>query len=665
MDWHTPPHIRRSQQVIESKHHHSELHSPAAVISQNIDKQRRHVLELEKETLWLQSEINSLTRQLVAIDESIKTKQNSPSENVRIFAETENVTNSIVKLCAAWMFSPGTRRNPGTPPASVTSDSRITERSSTDLLTVCSGLIDAPSTGRVDDHLGAFARSLNDSLHLQVSIVHAAPEKDSTFRVLFVVPGVDATGLSKMFEVLMSTAEDKLPPGGKFLLDVTHSIEVDAKPRIDSHVDPVPSPLIPSVAPTDAALSDSKRPQSVRSTPAVPVAASQKTPTRDNAWGRAPRHLLTQPLEEPRAVLIRSSASMGESVGIPAPSRDHFPASVAAASVNERPPVFRRSSLSKDAQSWLVSDDVPAPLTGAPATVSVEAVAAVQQTPVIDSQSPLLEAPSVAVSPPVQLPEPHRSEELLADTAEPVLVSPVEHIMASPDVDQDKSSKVSSSEAGPVKSSKAPFASVGLPVVPLDLNTEEIERVTSNVRGEGISSPSVKARVMAYEERTSPGPSDRRSSASGSVRLNDALPTSERNDTFVLECELLPVARSGRNSPGNESSKSSARSSRLDAWGKKALPSLASMTMARPHSMFLAPKILTDATPSMTSSGNGSPRSSVSSALFVGDPKTQKAAAVVDSGSDSDNQSDSSHIRPEGEPRVITARHNARSAQRT
>lgn len=99
----SPIPVRRNQASIASKHRSSHDSRYGSVISDHIDRQRRHVLELEAEALWLESEIRSLKTQSHELEKSIAKENESVLNAETVSGEIRSVTASIVLVCTAYM----------------------------------------------------------------------------------------------------------------------------------------------------------------------------------------------------------------------------------------------------------------------------------------------------------------------------------------------------------------------------------------------------------------------------------------------------------------------------------------------------------------------------------------------------------------------------------
>jgi hypothetical protein len=237
----SPGSVRRTQQSIILAKENSSSGKCADVISHHIDRQRRHVLELEKESLWLESEIRSLRLQCKDLDEQIAGLSGAEASAESVLKDIQATTDSVIFMCTAYLFSKSDVN-------SIVKDicgqlpvqSNPTALDPDTAFAKALAIVDLPPSSQpIQEYVKAYRSALCtvlESSESTIRLVDIREDRSSgTIHLTFGLPEELSERLSLIFEEVMnSKAHSNHSSAIRLLMRVTHTIELqtDGEPSI-------------------------------------------------------------------------------------------------------------------------------------------------------------------------------------------------------------------------------------------------------------------------------------------------------------------------------------------------------------------------------------------------------------------------------------------------
>lgn len=233
----SPVSVRRNQAHISAKHRRSKDAEYGTVISDHIDRQRRHVLELEAEALWLESEIRSLTSQCSELKKTIARETELLDANAVLSQEMKSVTTCLTLVCTAYMSG-----QKDSDMIVTTVSNRVRQPSPPDdILPVPAPLLDGQFTVVVDvppanQSMGEYLKKLDDAVHdilnvtpRQVLLFNASQDQKElgALRVVFHLSHELAEKLSIHIEQLAESSANNYTANERFLMSVSRTFIFD------------------------------------------------------------------------------------------------------------------------------------------------------------------------------------------------------------------------------------------------------------------------------------------------------------------------------------------------------------------------------------------------------------------------------------------------------
>jgi hypothetical protein len=232
----SPLTVRRNQISISAEKRGSAAALFTQSVSDHIDRQRRHVLELEREALSLESEIRSLKKQTHDIEEAIKGKNDSPSAVQVLRWDIAQATRSLVLLCTTYMSEAEKSEQivmqiiagmNDTPKSRLKLSLPIIDR------VMCFSIVDRPGPQEV---LHQFLRSYESAIceiveipdgDIAISIATPDKEEVDALKLVFSVTREAADRLASRIEELATQAHAAVSKDIQTLLSVTRTVVID------------------------------------------------------------------------------------------------------------------------------------------------------------------------------------------------------------------------------------------------------------------------------------------------------------------------------------------------------------------------------------------------------------------------------------------------------
>ena len=251
----SPLHVRRNQKSISAEKRNSAEALHAFSVSDHIDRQRRHVLELERESLSLESEIRALKKQMHDMDIAIQSKSGTTSSVESSCSDIEKITRSLILLSSTYMSgheladklvlqivgalsSARPALHPDMPNVGsvVSPATKSLLRLDLPLFedVICAAIVDMPGPGHaLESYLRTYEKGVCEILGISVGAVRIFSSKNDeeehdALRLLFRLSKEQADVFAIRIEEAVAASPDQLQKSVRVLVSSTRSVIIDA-----------------------------------------------------------------------------------------------------------------------------------------------------------------------------------------------------------------------------------------------------------------------------------------------------------------------------------------------------------------------------------------------------------------------------------------------------
>lgn len=235
--------VRRSNSSIALDHSKSSRALLSTAVSGHIDSQRRVVLDLEKENLWIDSEIRALRRQMEEISKKIEIAAEPDSRESELDRQIAELTSSAIRVCLTG-YSNDTRV------VNLGKDLRETNQVKAPPLELheldsevqlCSAIIDFPTPDKtMQDYLAEYSGILSEIVGsggdtFRISSASRDEKQTDALRVFFYLKPNESESLSHFTQTIADIPDSDLDSRSRRFLAVTRSVILDADPLSPSN----------------------------------------------------------------------------------------------------------------------------------------------------------------------------------------------------------------------------------------------------------------------------------------------------------------------------------------------------------------------------------------------------------------------------------------------